>query len=178
MALPPLHTSSRPHAMARWVQPVRLHGDCRRTICTPYYTPPYPTPYQVLVNTLSKAMQNLGGLEGRLGEKFDARITKLNMDIDEKADERANDTVSACVSTYCAFRKSRGSSASGSPERTALADAERGAWLVTQRGAWATNALADATTKQAKIGCIVGRRHAASWRRRNGVSCSFGGATV
>ena len=109
----------------------------------------------MLVNTLSKAMQNLGGLEGRLGEKFDARITKLNMDIDEKADERANDTVSACVSTYCAFRKSRGSSASGSPERTALADAERGAWLVAQRGAWATNALADATTKQAKIGCIL-----------------------
>jgi hypothetical protein len=59
------------------------------------------------------------------------------------------------LSSLISFRKSRGSSASGSPERTALADAERGAWLVAQRGAWATNALADATTKQAKIGCIL-----------------------
>ena len=82
------------------------------------------------------------------------------------------------LSSLISFRKSRGSSASGSPERTALADAERGAWLVTQRGAWATNALADATTKQAKMGCIVGRRHAASWRRRNyefdcSLDCSY-----
>ena len=48
-------------------------------------------------------------------------------------------------SLLSSLQKSRGSSASGSPERTALADAERGARLVVQRGAWATmNPLADA----------------------------------
>ena len=53
------------------------------------------------------------------------------------------------LSSMISFRKSRGASASGSPERTALAGAERSAWLVAQRGAWAMNALADATANTA-----------------------------